>query len=92
MSFSPLVAAEVTVRASHAACKSTANVERFEEFERKDDDAGYKQLYLSTGATGECVFLRAGEIIFDGPGKGDWACVKLSGTGECYWTRPSVIK
>jgi hypothetical protein len=84
-------AGEVRVASSHAACRSTANVERFEQFERADDDSGYKQLYLSTGATRECIFLRAGETIFDGPNKGGWACVKLSDAGDCYWTRPSVL-
>lgn len=85
-------AAEVRVASSHAACRSTANVVRFEGFERTNDDTGYKQLFLSTGATRECIFLRAGEIVFDDPGKGGWACVKVSGAGGCYWTRPSVLK
>jgi hypothetical protein len=91
-SFPPADAAEQRVASSHAACRSTADVERFEGFERTNDDAGYKQLFLSTGATRECIFLRAGEIVIDGPGKGSWACVKVSDAGDCYWTRPSVLK
>lgn len=85
-------AGEVKVSSSHAACRSTANVERFEQLERVGDDAGYKQLYLSTGSTRECVFLRAGEIIFDGPDKNGWACVRLSDTGDCYGTRPAFLR
>jgi hypothetical protein len=48
-------AAEATVRRSYAACKDPATVEQFEGFERRDDDQGYKRLYLSTAASRECI-------------------------------------
>src|SRR4029077_13908073 len=77
-------AGEVTVVQSHAACRDTATVERFEEFERRDDDQGYKQLYLSTGASRECIFLRSNEILTAGEIRGEWACVKSSQSSPCY--------
>lgn len=84
-------AGEVTVAQSHAACRDTATVERFEEFERRDDDQGYKQLYLSTGASRECIFLRSNEILTAGEVRGEWACVKSSQSSPCYWTRASIL-
>lgn len=84
-------AGEVTVIKSHAACKDTATVERFEEFERRDDDQGYKQLYFTTGASKACIFLRSNEILTAGEVRGEWACVKGSESGPCYWTRASVL-
>jgi hypothetical protein len=87
----PATAGEVTVVQSHAACKDTATVERFEEFERRDDDQGYKQLYLSTGASRECIFLRSNEILTAGEVRGEWACVKSSQSSPCYWTRASIL-
>jgi hypothetical protein len=84
-------AGEVTVIQSHAACKDTATVERFEEFERRDDDQGYKQLYLSTGASGACIFLRSNEILRAGEVRGEWTCVMSSESSLCYWTRASIL-
>lgn len=85
------VAGEITVIQSHAACKDTATVERFEEYERRDDDQGYKQLYLSTGVSRACIFLRSNEILQTGEVRGEWACVKESESGPCYWTRASIL-
>ena len=65
-------AAEVTVTHSYAACHNPSAVQQFEEFERKDDDQGYKQLYFSTAASGECIFLRAGEILESGEARDRW--------------------
>lgn len=87
----PATAGEVTVIQSHAACKDTATVERFEEFERRDDDQGYKKLWLSTGTSRECIFLRSNEILTAGEVRGEWACVKSSRSGPCYWTRASAL-
>jgi hypothetical protein len=87
----PVTAGEVTVIQSHAACKDTATVERFEEFERRDDDQGYKKLWLSTGASRECIFLRSNEILTAGESRGEWACVKGSESSQCYWTRASIL-
>src|SRR3954447_2835831 len=54
---------EIDVIKSYAACKDPSNVQKFEDFERDDDDQGYKKLWLSTSLSGECIFLRAREIV-----------------------------
>jgi hypothetical protein len=87
----PATAGEVTVIQSHAACKDTATVERFEEFERRDDDQGYKKLWLSTGTSRECIFLRSNEILTADEVRGEWACVKSLESSRCYWTRASIL-
>ena len=86
------IGGELNVIKSYAACKDTANVERFEEFERKDDDAGYKRLYFTTGASRECIFLRKGEILTGGEVQANWACVKVPESDTCYWTRPAALE
>jgi hypothetical protein len=41
----------------------------FEDFERCDDDQGYNRLYFRTGASGNCMFLRSGELLQGGEAK-----------------------
>ena len=84
-------AEEITVTRSYAACKDPATVEKFEEFERRDDDQGYKQLFFSTGATRECIFLRQGEILNGSKTRGRWTCVRPGRTGDCYWTATTAL-
>jgi len=88
----PGLAEDVRVVKSYAACKDTATVERFEEFERRDDDQEYKKLYLSTGASRECIFLRSGEILSRGETHGRWTCVTIAPAGPCYWTATSALE
>jgi hypothetical protein len=85
-------AAEVKVTKSYAACKNTPTVQKFEDFERRNDDQGYKQLYLQTGTSGECIFLRAGEILNSGETQGRWICVRESPGAACYWTAASAVQ
>jgi hypothetical protein len=85
-------AAEVQVIRSYAACKTPSTVEKFEEFERRDDDQGYKQLYFQTGASRECIFLRSGELLTKGETQGRWVCVRTSDTSPCYWTAAAAIQ
>jgi hypothetical protein len=84
-----LGAAGVKVISSYAACKDTAAVEKFEEFERRDDDQGYKKLYLETTTSGRCIFLRAGELLEAGETKGRWICIQHD--AQCYWTAASAV-
>jgi hypothetical protein len=85
-------ARELSVTRSYAACKNPATVEQFEDFERREDDQGYKHLYLSTAANGECIFLRAGEILDGGDRRDRWICIKPTGGSDCYWTAASAVR
>jgi hypothetical protein len=67
-------------------------VEKFEQFERNDDDQGYKRLYFQTGATRECIFLRRNEILTGGETRGRWICVKESERDNCYWTAQEAVR
>ncbi|MBA7475865.1 hypothetical protein ACVIJ6_000032 [Bradyrhizobium sp. USDA 4369] len=88
----PARAAEVIVTKAYAACKDPATVEKFEEFERNDNDQGYKRLYFETGATRECIFLRSNEILSVGETRGRWICIKESERASCYWTAQEAVR
>jgi hypothetical protein len=90
--FSPAGGTEVLITKSYAACKDPALVERFEEFERNDDDQGYKRLYFETGATRECIFLRYNEVLVGGETRGRWICIKESERDSCYWTAKEAVR
>jgi hypothetical protein len=85
-------ASEVIVIKSYAACKDPLTVEKFEEFERNDDDQGYKRLFFSTGATRECIFLRTNEILTSGETRDRWICVKSTESSPCYWTASVAVR
>jgi hypothetical protein len=89
---SPVGGAEVLVNKSYAACKDPATVEKFEQFERNDDDQGYKRLYIETATSRECIFLRRNEILIGGDTRGRWMCVKESERGTCYWTAQEAVR
>lgn len=89
---SPAGAAEVLITKSYAACKDPATVEKFEQFERNDEDQGYKRLYIETAASRECIFLRRNEIFIGGETRGRWTCVKESERSTCYWTAQEAVR
>src|SRR5260370_13260747 len=91
ISISSVQAAELEVLKSYAACKIPSTVEKFEDFERRDDDQGYKRLYLQTGASGECIFLRSGELLEGHDTKHRWDGVKPNVNSSCFWTAAAAV-
>ncbi|MEH2530792.1 hypothetical protein V1277_002832 [Bradyrhizobium sp. AZCC 1588] len=88
----PASAVEVLVIKSYAACKDAGIVERFEAFERDNDDQGYKRLYIETGISRECIFLRRNEILMSGETRDHWICIKESDRDPCYWTDQDAVR
>lgn len=85
-------AVELLVTKSYSACRDPATVRKFEEFERDNDDQGYKRLYVEVSVTKECIFLRSNEIVIGGENRDRWICVKESEGGNCYWTAKEAVR